>query len=205
LTARSPTTCAQCSVASPASVPGEISQTKDPLTVLRVTAASEPTATLAAVEDVCRGGEISAAVRSAPTPGAHDLLRACRDAGRPVVIVSNNAPEAIAVYLDRHALRDLVRGVAARPQGRPDLMKPHPELVHRALQLVDQAPTRCVFIGDSVTDVQVGRRTGVRSIGYAKTPERGQQLMEAGADAVVSAMSDLVEGIQRACRVSVDP
>ncbi len=63
-------------------------------------------------------------------------MRACRDTGRPVVIVSNNAPGAVSAYLARHALGDLVKAIMARPEHRPDLMKPHPELVHRALRLL---------------------------------------------------------------------
>jgi len=35
-------------------------------------------------------------------------------------------PEAIAAYLYRHKLASLVQSIAARPPGRPDLMKPKP-------------------------------------------------------------------------------
>jgi HAD superfamily hydrolase (TIGR01509 family) len=123
-------------------------------------------------------------------------MRACRKAGRPIVVVSNNAPEAITAYLARHELLDLVQAVMGRPEHRPDLMKPHPELIHRALRLLDEPPGRCVFVGDSITDVQVSRRTGVACIGYAKTPQRGRELQDAGADALVSSMDDLADAIR---------
>jgi len=60
---------------------------------------------LAAVEDVCRAGETNAATRSEPTSAAHEVLRACRDDGRPIVIVTNNAAEAIEGPSDRNAIR----------------------------------------------------------------------------------------------------
>jgi phosphoglycolate phosphatase len=175
-------------------VPVEIAGTNDPLAVLRVTAATQPTEILAAVEDVCRAGEIDAATHSEPTGGAHEAMRACRDAGRPIVIVSNNAAEAIETYLSRHALRDLVQAIVARPPRRPDLMKPDPYLIRQVFRHRAWPPSQYAFVGDSVTDVQASRRTGVRSIGYAETPQRGQELRDAGADAIITSMHDLSDG-----------
>lgn len=176
-------------------VPVQAAETKDPLTVLRV-AASDPPAVLAAVEEACRAGEVDAAERSEPTEGAHDAMRACRNAGRPLAIVSNNAPEAIAAYLERHRLTDLVLTIAARPPGQPDLMKPDPYLIRQVFRTRADPPRRYAFVGDSVTDVQVSRLTGVQSIGYAKTPDRGQQLRTAGATALVNSMRSLAVALQ---------
>lgn len=177
-------------------LPEAIASTTDHLAVLRF-AAAQSGAVHQAVETVCIAGEIDAASRSTPTPGAHDAMRAFRDAGRPVVVVSNNAAEAIAIYLARHHLSDLVDGVVGRPHGHPDLMKPNPELIHRALQILDTEPHDCVIIGDSVTDIQVSHHAGLRSIGYAKTPRRGTELAEAGADAIVDDMTTLGSTVRR--------
>ena len=86
------------------------------------------------------------------------------------MIVSNNAEPAIEAFLDHHDLRHLVHAVIGRVPGRPELMKPHPDSVLRALDILDRPPAQCVLIGDSVTDIEVSRATGLRSIGYAKTP-----------------------------------
>lgn len=48
------------------------------------------------------------------SPGALDLLQACAEVGRPVVMVSNNAEAAIDVFLQRHQLRHLVQAVMCR-------------------------------------------------------------------------------------------
>ena len=56
---------------------------------------------------------------------AVDLLDTCRDAGRPVVIVSNNAEPAIEAFLDHHDLRHLVHAVIGRVPGRPELISNH--------------------------------------------------------------------------------
>jgi len=123
-------------------------------------------------------------------------MRACRDAGRPLIIVSNNAPEAIAAYLERHNLGDLVQSIAARPRGRPDLMKPDPYLIRQIFRRRADPPSRYAFVGDSVTDVQVSRLTGVQSVGYAKTPARGRDLRAAGATAVLDSMRGLAAALR---------
>jgi phosphoglycolate phosphatase len=177
-------------------VPGEIAASVDPLVLLRYAHSDLEGALRVQVEDTCLAGEIEAARTSKPTPGGHETLRACQTAGRPVVIVSNNAPEAVEAYLDVHNLRDLVVAVCARPYGRPDLMKPNPELVLQALANLTESAENVVFVGDSVSDIQAAKHGLVLSIGFAKTPERGAELSMAGADALVVTMAELAFAIR---------
>ncbi|WP_410794071.1 HAD family hydrolase [Kribbella sp. C-35] len=171
-----------------------VSATSDHLTVLRF-AASDVPAALESVERVVVQGEVDAARLAIPTPGAADFLAACHETGRPVVVVSNNSADAVDAFLRQHHLRDLVQEILGRPYGDPSLMKPHPELVRRALATLDRQPQSCVMIGDSITDIQVSRAADVHSIGYAKTPERGTELHRAGADAVITDMTALADAI----------
>ncbi|GAA6527418.1 HAD family hydrolase [Intrasporangium sp. DVR] len=168
-------------------LPADVATTTDHLTVLRWTASGAPDR-LADVEDACVTAEIAAARISEPTAGALDFLRWCQEQGKPVVMVSNNAAEAITTYLHRFEATSLVRGIVGREPRRPDLLKPHPSLVLAALELAQAEPAQAVLIGDSVTDIEGARATGVPSIGYAKTPARGRDLNEGGADALVDTM-----------------
>jgi phosphoglycolate phosphatase len=138
---------------------------------------------------------VELAQEAQPTPGAHELLDACHGVGRPVVVVSNNAPETIDAYLNRFALQPLVVGVIGRRHGHPELMKPHPDGIERALHLLQQPASRCAFVGDSVSDIEVSRLTGLWSIGFSKHPRRGQELAAAGADALVVTMRELADTI----------
>ena len=76
-------------------------------------------------------------------------------------------------------------------------MKPYPDSVLRALDILDRPPAQCVLIGDSVTDIEVSRATGLRSIGYAKTPTRGNELHLAGADAITDSNHALAEHVRQ--------
>lgn len=175
--------------------PSEVWETYDPLVVLRWTASHTPITVQQAVDAASVQGELEAAGLTEPTPGSLAFLEACHAVGRPLVIVSNNAEEAILAYLDRFDLGHLITAVVARTPGRPDLMKPHPDSIHRALALLDADPPECFMVGDSVTDITVCNTTGVRSIGFAKNPRRGQELFDAGADALCDSMDDLAAAV----------
>lgn len=167
-----------------------IGATSDHLAVLRWAADNAPQV-LADVEAVCDDAETAAAYSAEPTRGTHDLLARCHQRGKPVVIVSNNAEAAIRAYLERWTLTPYVVAVIGRPSGRPDLMKPNTHTVDEALRLLRIEAPHAVFIGDSVSDVEVSRAVGVPCIGYAKTAQRGLELRAAGADAVVAGMAEL--------------
>ena len=175
--------------------PSEVWETYDPLVVLRWTASNTPVSVQQAVDVASIEGEIEAAALTEPTPGSLAFLEACNAAGRPLVVVSNNADEAIHAYLDRFDLSRLITAVVARTPGRPDLMKPHPDSLVRALKFLAADPGTCCMVGDSVTDIVVCQTTGVKSIGFAKNPRRGQELSDAGADALCDSMADLATAI----------
>jgi HAD superfamily hydrolase (TIGR01549 family) len=171
-------------------LPPELMASTDHIAVLRFAAGAD-VSTRQLVEDVCRELEVKAAQHSQPTVGTADFLAACQSADRPVVIVSNNDEAAIDTYLVLHGLRNLVRTDVGRPRGHPELMKPHPEILRRALASVGANPQDALMIGDAVSDVEASHAAGVRIVGYAKTPRRAAELVAAGADAVTKGMRNL--------------
>lgn len=143
------------------------------------------------VEAAFTAHEVEAITTAAPTEGAHELIQAWHESGRPIAIVSNNSAAAISSYLDFHALRPLIDAVAARETADARLLKPSPYLVTEAFRALDVVPERCVLVGDSVSDVEAARAAGVRSIGYANKPGKGEKLVSAGADAITEVLADL--------------
>lgn len=176
-------------------LPEGVTDTYDPLTVLRWAALHTSTEIASEVDAASVEGEYQCAEEAEPTPGAAALLTACREVGRPVVIVSNNADGPIRAFLARYQFDHLVDAVIGRTPNRPDLMKPNPHLVDQALELLDQPARSCVLVGDSVTDIQVANARLVRSVGYAKTPRRGNELAGAGADALITHVGDLATAV----------
>ncbi|WP_329093705.1 HAD family hydrolase [Streptosporangium sp. NBC_01469] len=172
-----------------AELPQDVAELDDPLKVLRRTADFAP-GLLDKVETVFMAYEIEAAGCAEITLGVRELLEACAETGRPVVIVSNNSEPAIKTFLGLADLKGRVAGVVGRPIGSPAQMKPHPRSGLRACEMVDVSPGKAVLIGDSDFDMQAAVNAGTHSIAYAN--ERGKEvsLAEAG-DAVVRSMHEL--------------
>lgn len=172
------------------SVSVELTVGGDPLDVLRHAGTAGPeVATLA--DTALREAELRAVDSAEPTPGAADFFVACQATGRAVAIVSNNSEPAVAGYLDRIGARHLVAHIAGRVLGRPDLMKPSPELLHQALRALHAEPAASVLVGDSTTDVDAAQAADVRTIGYANKPGKAARMHAAGVAVVVDSMTDL--------------
>lgn len=178
-----------------AELPKDVVELDDPLKVLRRTADFAP-ALVDKVEAALIANEIEAADSAEITPGVSELLAACAEAGRPVVIVSNNSEPAIERFLGRAGLNGSMAGVVGRPIGSPDQMKPHPRSVLRACEMAAVRPDEVVLIGDSGFDMEAAINAGARSIAYANGPGKDVTLTQAGADAVTSAISDIAAAVR---------
>lgn len=174
--------------------------TDDPMEVHRLSAQGRETA-LAAVEAALTQAEVRAVgVAGPPIKGAAESLKAARESGRRVAVVSNNSAECVRAYLSSNDLLGLVDEVVGRPALRPDLMKPSPHPLLEAASLLGAAPERTVLIGDSVTDIEAARAAAARSIGFANKSAKELPLMEAGADVVVLKMTSIAQVLLESVR-----
>jgi phosphoglycolate phosphatase-like HAD superfamily hydrolase len=164
-------------------VAASLGSEEDPMEVLRFASKRLDQPSTEAVEEQLVQAETRAVESATPTPGALELIESANRAGLTVGIVSNNSAEAISSYLHRQGSADLLAMVEGRPFGQPDLMKPNPFLLHRALRT---AAEQACFIGDSVSDIVAGRAAKVMAIGYANKPGKEARLRDAGADLVVT-------------------
>jgi phosphoglycolate phosphatase-like HAD superfamily hydrolase len=172
-------------------VPDDIATSNSPIEVLTYSAAIDPD--LAdKTEAKLTALEWTAAASAVPNAYVADLMVACRKSVRMVAIVSNISAPAIRRYLERHDLDRHVALVIGRYSHDPDLLKPSPFLVERAISVMNADPATCTMLGDSPTDIESARQAGITSIGYANKPRKYEQLAQAGADAVVTNIADLV-------------
>lgn len=172
-------------------MPDQILRSPDPLEVFNYSATVS--ADLAAqVEAEMADQELAAIAIARPTPYVHDVITSCRDSGRSVGVVSNNADRAVRAYLAIHGLNDRIELVSARTSHDPALLKPSPHLIEQAMTGLGAPPAECVLVGDTTTDMQATRLAGIDSIGYANKAGKHDSLAAAGAAAVVSSLADLV-------------
>ncbi|WP_298885802.1 HAD hydrolase-like protein [uncultured Serinicoccus sp.] len=148
---------------------------------------------LAPLEELVTELELDAASRVSPRPGALALIDRTLERGGSLAVVTNNTPDVVARVLDR--ARPGTGGrlhVVGRSAGRVSDLKPEPDLLLRALRLLDARSEGAVFLGDSVTDVQAGRSAGVPVVGVAEDEGRRQELLAEGAVGAVEGVGDLV-------------
>jgi HAD superfamily hydrolase (TIGR01509 family) len=179
-------------------VPEHIARTSDPLEVLTYAAQTEDEALIRRADEALVLFEIEAVETASPAPAAGDAIAAAVQAGKRVAIVSNNCEAAIFLYLLEHGLIGDITTIAGRPSGRPELMKPDPDSLLRAMAELHVLPTDCVLVGDSVSDIAAARAVGVPCIGIAASLTAHAQLRSAGADLVLGedAMQQIADSLR---------
>jgi len=124
-------------------------------------------------------------------PRAWSLLRACRAAGLELAIVTGKTTDVADAVLRRCRIRGLFRSVVGNERaGRP---KPHPDLMHLALEELGVPASQTLLVGDGTHDVEMGRGAGVRTCGVAWGVHEAERLSAAGAVHVVHSMTELRE------------
>lgn len=173
----------------------ELASEPDPLEVLRRTGATGDQGATRAVEDALCAAEVRAAETAEPTPYGREVIVAAWQSAMPVAVVSNNSAGAVTAYLVGHRLHGYVSPVVGRAYAEPARMKPNPEPILRAVRVLCQPPSRCVLVGDSLSDIEGAHAAGVRVIGYANRPPKVKAFRTAGADMVITDMSDLARAL----------
>ncbi|MFE5944624.1 HAD family hydrolase [Streptomyces sp. NPDC056480] len=112
---------------------------------------------------------------SAPMPGARDAIRAVREAGgRTIVVTAKNGPHA-ALHLAHLGIEPdaLVGGLWA--EGKAEALRAHGAQV---------------YVGDHIGDVRGAATAGALSVAVATGPCAPEELAEAGADVVLTDLTD---------------
>ncbi|MEU6084584.1 HAD family phosphatase [Streptomyces sp. NPDC047108] len=142
--------------------------------------------------------EMAAATESAvPTPGAEAVLRELHRLGVPLAVTSNNSADAIRVLLDRTGLLEVFEGRVFGRSADHLRMKPHPDVLERALASLGATPDASLLIGDSEPDVLAAAAVGAAFLGYACSPRKARRLRAAGAGLVVTGMDEIHDALRR--------
>lgn len=128
-------------------------------------------------------------------PGAADAIQGMKDAGLTVVLTTGFAPvtrDALVDGLGWHGLVDLALSPVDAGRGRPA-----PDLVLAALLRTQTSSVAAVGVaGDTVSDVESGRRAGAGFVAGVLTGAHDRTALEgAGADAVLDDVTVLRDAL----------
>ncbi len=175
-------------------LPDHVVASSDPFDVLRHAATLGPEILDEVAHEFTRL-EVQAVATATPTPGATEAIAKLCAAGHTITIVSNNSTVAVETYLRGHDLAAFVGGVSARTSSDPDLLKPNPYLVDRAIRVTGATPSGCVLLGDSPTDIIAGHAAGTAVVAYANKPGKYDRLSVLGPDIIIDTMFALTRAI----------
>jgi beta-phosphoglucomutase-like phosphatase (HAD superfamily) len=145
------------------------------------------------LEEILADSEEQAAVSATGTRHADDFVRGMAGRGVRLAVTTNNAPAAVHAYLDRHGLGGYFeKRVYGRSAHDPQLMKPHPDCLQRALADLRVTAGECLMIGDSLADADAAVAAGIPFLGYAASPRKVPRLRAHHPHAVVVGMDRLI-------------
>jgi len=120
-----------------------------------------------------------------------ELLTFLKANGLSTAVVSRNCEKAIflvfpdiLMYCDAVFCRDKVANV-----------KPHPQHLHTAINILQASPPRTLMVGDHPLDIETGRNAGTFTAGVLTGHHLETDFLKAGADLVLAEASDLIQMI----------
>jgi HAD superfamily hydrolase (TIGR01509 family) len=122
-------------------------------------------------------------------PGALELLNTLDEFQLRWAIATSSRPEQVDASVNALALP---RRPIIIDGSNVKHAKPAPDLLHYAARELDVEPSRCVYVGDSIWDMQAAAAAGMQAIGVASGSATPEELAQAGALLSVNALTELI-------------
>lgn len=131
-----------------------------------------------------------AMVKTRPYDGIVELLKALKWRGIKTAIVSNKPDGAVQELYER-LFKDLVdMALGECPELR---RKPSPDMVLKAMELLNSSKAETIYVGDSEVDYATAKNCGIRCVSVS-WGFRDRSFLEAiGADTIIDEAKELLE------------
>ncbi len=140
--------------------------------------------------------ELAGVERAKPLDGALETLAALKNSGAAVAIVTSNSSRTIKRWFEVNRANPGDLQLDAQLDaivGRDSLLalKPAPDMVLRALEILSAQPSDAAFVGDSEADLLAAKNSGLRFYGIAASEAARDRLLAAGAAEIYSSPAAL--------------
>ena len=121
--------------------------------------------------------------------GVDELIPSLKAEGYRVAIVTNATRAMLDWFLQNFSLDELVDTAISADDTKP---KPNPSGTLEILSRFQVDPKYAVFVGDSVTDILTGKKSGAYTIGVLTGIGSKEKLESAGADLILESVKSLM-------------
>lgn len=125
-----------------------------------------------------------------PFDGVPEMLAGLKTLGIDTAVISNK-PDFAAVNVVKLFLGELVDIAHGGRDGIP--LKPAPDGVFEIMEEAGVTADECIYVGDTGTDMETGKNSGIFSIGVLWGFRKEDELLENGADIIVSHPLEILE------------
>jgi phosphoglycolate phosphatase len=133
--------------------------------------------------------EMKAAEEGRLIPGAEATLKSLRGERIKIGIITRNCEDAVRkVFPD---INDFCDVFVSRNSVKK--VKPHPDHLTHAMQLLKTSGEESVMVGDHITDIQAGKRVGMKTIGVLTGRTKKEEFERAGADYILRDASEVCD------------
>lgn len=122
--------------------------------------------------------------------GVPELLAGLKETGISTAVLSNK-PDFAAVNVVKLFLGDLIDIAHGGRDGIP--LKPAPDGVFKIFEEAGATADECLYVGDTGTDMETGKNSGIFSIGVLWGFRKEDELLQNGADMIVSHPLEILE------------
>ncbi len=147
--------------------------------------------------------ELEAAAQTSLLPGATETLKALKQVGLKIGLCTINSEKSMNTILRRFNLAEYFD--AAVPREKVNYIKPHPEHLKTVLEALNAAPQEAVVVGDSAVDMQAAKDLKAIAVGLPTGVSTQEQLVNSGANYIITSTTDLPLLIERINKTQAKP
>jgi len=147
------------------------------------------------VNDALTAAELSALETAKPMPNSVETLEAIRGLGLKVGIATRSGAAYARRCIEKTGLAPYVGAMLARDE--VDHPKPSPDHLIQVVKMLETAPERVIYIGDSTTDMSTAQAAGIKFLGFWWSDERAERMKEAGCKDFVRDLMEILDFIKK--------
>ncbi|MEM2440399.1 MAG: HAD family hydrolase [Candidatus Bathyarchaeia archaeon] len=133
--------------------------------------------------------ELEAAKTTKLQPSAKEVLETLKKAGLKIGLCTINSQKSAEYLLERFRIKDFFGTITSRDNVKH--VKPNTEHLQATLKALEVSPQEVLVVGDSQADMKCAKELGATAVGILTGVSTPKELMDAGADYLVTSIADV--------------